>query len=308
MKRVSLLACQIAWLVLLTGCPVTTPAPTPDATPSPDPTPTDPNMGVTDPGPTPSNPGVEPGPTPPPPAPELTLSDAQRGAINQVAARLTEAAAVFSAMTPLTDSTLDIDTIGTLGSSGSCPQLSFVSTDEVAVIRITYPAAGCTPAYTSAGLAGAVDLRVQRGSRSAFVEFAAASDNLVVSGEAVAGESTLTVTETADGVALSGDIAFTVDGRSFIGGISVGLTPAGVTTMNSPSLTVEAGGEVLAVTFEGLVVDGATNGNLTPQAGVVSFTSGGEALRVTFGGTSPATRSATVRQGDASGTVQITSE
>ncbi len=225
----------------------------------------------------------------------VELTDAQKAAIQLMAEQTKAAAAALHLLHPLRDSRLDLDDIAQIGAFGTCPLVSFVSTQDQAAMQFNYGLAGigCTTgAMANQTVTGTVDVTVNRAARTTTVNI-----NLVtIAGAAVTGQVVLTIADLVGGVSLDGTADLTTAGvGSFVGDITAWLERTGLLRLPTADVDVTDGTATLAVAFSSLVIDPVNNGNFIPESGTAQFTvteTGGSpaaTLLVTFTSQSPVT-------------------
>ena len=233
---------------------------------------------------------------------ELTAS--QKAAVELVAEQLAAAAAVFGTCTSLADTQLDLDSIASFVTFGTCPVVTFLASAESVLIQLEFGDEGCSgPATADQTVQGAVSLRVTRGTRAAVVEF----DGLVVDGHAISGRIDIAIRKATGGVTLEGSCNITTDEVGTVtGDIALLVTAEGLITITQADVTTDDGSTFFQVALENVGIDPLSNGNFVPEGGTATFdmadagsTAGTITLVVTFAAQTPVDGTVEVTVGDA---------
>lgn len=227
-----------------------------------------------------------------------TLTDEQQADIDSVAAQLQALAAATNSFIGLTDSSLTITSLPTIDITGSCPQVSVLSTATQAVIGFDFKD-GCSNAATGGvTISGQVEIAVTRSTSILEVDF----KRFVIDGKSVDGTFTVTLTRDSGGVKLVGDITealSTVTVGTVTGTITIDIRSSGQITIESALVTLDDGTTQRSVTLADLVIDPTANGNFVPESGTATFQSGTSTLVVTFQSSTPQTGVVSVSVGGA---------
>ena len=178
-----------------------------------------------------------------------TLTDAQKADIDSVAAQLHSLAAAINTFIGMTDPSLTISSLPTIDITGSCPQVSVLSTATQAVIGFDFKD-GCQNAATGGvTVSGQVEIGVTRATATLVVDF----KRFVIDGKSVDGIFTVTSTRDSGGVRLVGDIteAISTDTVGAVTGtITIDIRSSGQITIESAEVTLDDGTTQRSVTLD----------------------------------------------------------
>jgi hypothetical protein len=198
------------------------------------------------------------------------LTGAQQQAVERGMNEIESLIDVFSTLNSFADSRLALDTLGQLGTFGTCPAASFLRgmTGVNALMTFDF-GSGCSSLVTgNQAVRGLTTTAANLTTRVATINFT----SLVFAGNTIQGQLTsVTISPTPTGVNLAGAMSMSVGGTGqLVGAFDVTLMTTGRITINSATFTVE-NGPPTQIALAGVIVDPSLSLNLVPFQGTAQF-------------------------------------
>lgn len=155
-------------------------------------------------------------------------------------------------------------------SSNDCPEVVFVSQDNVVTLGLTFEAGCESEYYTGLAVSGSISVVFDGNSDSFDADF----DEFTVDGQSTDGELHVSRTDGGDFRTWSGTIDIGTSGSGSVVGdivLVINIVTQTITIESASLVLTDELNESVSVEIEGLVIRPVANGNFVPQDGTVTF-------------------------------------